>query len=214
MVKLKQFILSGLVFFTLNSFSQDKVNYTAVGNLEELVQKLNSNSSEITTICSDFVQEKHLEFLEETIFTKGKFWFKKDNHLRWEYTDPFNYIVIIDNGKFIIKDDEKVSEFSISSNKAFQEVNNLIISSIGGSLLEEEKFEIKAFENSSTYLVSLIPIDEMMKNVLHKIELYFNKTSLDISKVKMIEDEADYTIISFVNKKFNEDLPANIFVVN
>ena len=124
------------------------------------------------------------------------------------------FAIVAGADKNISKDEEKIIEFDINSNQAFQEVNSLIISSVKGSLLEEDKFEIDAFENSTTYFVSLIPLDEEMKNILNKIELYFDISSLNISKVKMIENEDDYTIISFTTRKLNESVPANIFILN
>jgi outer membrane lipoprotein-sorting protein len=205
-----------LVFLFIKSvvFSQDALKYYPVSNLHEIEQKLAANSAKINSIKSDFIQEKHLEFLNDTIITKGKFWFQKENFLRWEYTSPFKYIIVINNGKFIVKDEDKVSEFDINSNKAFQQVNNLIISSVKGSLMEENMFEIKAFKNETTYLLALVPKDINMKNVLNKIELYFDAETLDVIKVKMIENEQDYTIISFINKKYNETIPTSTFIVN
>ncbi|MEN8121054.1 MAG: outer membrane lipoprotein carrier protein LolA [Bacteroidota bacterium] len=209
---MKQFILLFLLIISLNSFSQEK--FYPVKSIKELEQKLNASSAKINTITSDFKQEKHLAFLNDIIITKGKFWFKKENKLRWEYTSPFKYMIVINNGKFIIKDEDKINEYDINSNKAFQEVNNLIINSVRGTLLEDDKFEITAFKNSSTYLISLIPKDSEMRKVLNKIELYFDISDLNINKVKMIENEEDYTIISFINRKLNEDILANTFIIN
>jgi outer membrane lipoprotein-sorting protein len=214
MQKLSGILILVFLFIKAAVFSQDNLKYYPVSNLQEVEQKLNANSAKINSIKSDFIQEKHLEFLNDTIITKGKFWFQKENLLRWEYTSPFKYIIVINNGKFIVKDDDKVSEFDINSNKAFQQVNNLIISSVKGSLMEENMFEIKAFKNETTYLLALVPKDINMKNVLNKIELYFDAETLDVIKVKMIENEQDYTIISFINKKYNETIPSNTFIVN
>lgn len=214
MLKFKEILILVFIAMVLNVFSQDALKFKPVDNLKEIEQKLNDNSLKINTIKSDFVQEKHLEFLEDTIITNGKFWFKKENSLRWEYTSPYIYTIVINSGKFIIKDDDKVSEFDINSNKAFEEVNNLILSSVKGSLLEEDKFDIVAFKNTNTYLIALTPKDENMREVLNKIELYFDAATLDVLRVKMIENEQDYTVISFINKKYNENIPDNTFIVN
>ncbi len=211
---MRQFLILILFMLSLSSFSQDKAKFYPINNLKELEQDLNANSAKTNTISSDFIQIKHLEYLEDTIITKGKFWFKKENKLRWEYTSPFKYIIVINNGKFVIKDKDKISEYDINSNKAFQEINDLIISSVRGTLLEEDKFNVTALKNASTYLVKLTPKDEKMKEILNKIELYFDIASLDIVKVKMIENKDDFTIISFINRKLNEEIPANIFIVD
>jgi len=90
----------------------------------------------------------------------------------------------------------------------------MIISSVRGTLLKDNKFTISLYQNKSSYLVKLIPKNKEMTKVLKAIELYFSKSDLNIFKVKMIENEDDYTVISFTNKKINETIPANIFNLN
>ena len=121
---------------------------------------------------------------------------------------------MINNGKFSIKDGEDTQEYDINSNKAFEELNNIIVSSVRGMLLQQDKFSIEAFEDSKTYLIKLKPKDMQMAKILANIELYFDKKALDIVKVKMIENEEDFTIISFKNKKINEAISSDIFSVN
>ena len=80
------------------AFGQDK-SYTPVTNMKDVETKLNNASAQTSTITCDFTQEKHLEYLDETIISKGKFWFKKENRLRWEYMTPFKYLILLTNGK-------------------------------------------------------------------------------------------------------------------
>ncbi len=187
--------------------------YVAVKNIKELEKKLAETSAKTNTISSLFTQEKHLAFIDDTITSKGRFWFQKENKLRWEYTSPFKYIIVINNGKFIIKDDEKKSEYDIDSNKAFQEVNKLIVSSVRGTLLEEKKFSIKAYKNSKTYLVKLQPKDPKMKGIIQEIALYFSTKDHTIYKVIIKENKEDFTIITFKNRKINEAIPASTFIL-
>jgi len=201
-----------LVGSSILAFGQDK-SYTPVTDMKDVETKLNNASVQTSTITCDFTQEKHLEYLDETIISKGKFWFKKENRLRWEYMTPFKYLILLTNGKFIIKDEKKTSQYDINSNKAFQEINNLIISSVRGTLISDGKFDVVAFENATTYLIRLTPKDAQMKKIIKKTELTFDKKDLSVSKVKMIENEKDYTIITFINKKLNEIIQDNIFTV-
>lgn len=188
-------------------------SYQPVGNLKELSQILNENAGKTNTIISDFVQIKHLAYLEDSVVTSGKFWFKKENTLRWEYTNPFKYIIVINNGKFIVKDESKKNEFDIKSNKAFQEVNKMIVSSVRGTLLEENMFDIVAFKNATSYLIRLTPKNKNMKSIIQQMDLYFNNKDYTIFKVIMRENKDDYTVISFKNRKINEPISANIFIV-
>jgi outer membrane lipoprotein-sorting protein len=205
-----------LIFFVHTAlFPQgEKDDYTPVKDAGNVVNELKTASTKINTIKSDFVQEKHLAFLNDIIISKGKFWFKKENQLRWEYMTPFEYVIVSDGEKFIIKDENNIKEYDIRSNKVFQEINNLIISSVRGTLLEKADFTFSVFENDDSYLVKMIPAKEEMFKVLKRIELYFNKSDKNINSVKMVENEDDYTVISFVNKKINEAIPSDIFSVD
>jgi len=188
--------------------------YFPVKDPKAVVNELKSASTRINTIISDFTQEKHLAFLKNVIISKGKFWFQKENLLRWEYITPFKYIIVSNGEKFIIKDGSNIKEYDIKSNKVFQEINNLIISSVSGSLLEKKEFTFSIFQNHNSYLVKMTPTEPGMHKVLKTIELYFNKSDKNIYRVKMIEDKDDYTIISFENKKINEAIPSDIFSAN
>ncbi len=187
--------------------------FSAIVDTKVVEDKLNSNASATNTIVSDFVQEKRLEYLDETIISKGKFWFKKENMLRWEYTVPFKYMIVISNGKFIIKDEEKTSVYDINSNKAFQEINKLIISSVRGTLMSDNRFNINLYQDNTYYLVKLTPKDAAMAKIINNTEVYFDKKDLSVCKVIMIENAKDFTIITFTNKKLNETVADTIFVV-
>ena len=199
------------VLFELSLFPQESEKYSPVKDMDKVERKLAGNSMKINSIISDFKQEKHLAYLNDVIISKGKFRFKKENFLRWEYVTPFEYVIIINGDQFIIKDGDSTKEYDIGSNKIFREINKLIISSVKGDLLEKKEFSISIFENAKSYMVKMIPEKQEMKDVLERIELYFNKSDLDIFKVKMIENEKDYTVISFENKKINEAIPPGTF---
>lgn len=195
----------------LLSFEWKATDFTQVKDLKALEEKLNSNLEKINSIKSDFIQQKQLEYLDETIVSKGQFWFKKENQLRWAYDEPFEYVIILINGKFIIKDESIVNVYDINSNQAFLEINNLIIGLVRGSMMDHAKFEIEAFENDTQYLVKLVPKDSNMSKVISNMEVYFDKKDLTVGKIIMHESASDFTVITFINTKLNEPIPDNIF---
>lgn len=211
---MQKVVLIILLFVQTGLSGQQPQKFTPVANLSEVEEKLIAQSQKTNSIISDFSQKKHITYIDEIIEAKGKFWFRKENNLRWEYTSPYEYIIAIYQGKFFIKDDGKVSEFDIESNKAFQQVNDLIIKSVRGTLLEGDEFHVRAFENVSAYKVKLTPKNPDIKEVLNQVELYFNKSDLAIYKVKMVESEQDYTTISFHNRQINEEVPSHIFIID
>ena len=190
-------------------------NYTAVKDIEQLEKLLIENSNKINTIVSDFVQEKHLAFIDEVVISEGKFWLKDNTSIRWEYYEPFSHTIIIHDNKFMTRDDRgRVSSFNVNSNPVFKEINNLIVSSARGDLISDEKFKLAAFENESYYLLKMTPVDENVKQVISNTELYFDKNNLSVTKVVMIENDNDFTVISFKNRQFNVQVESSIFDIN
>ena len=54
--------------------------------------------------------------LAEKITSKGKFWFKKESKVRMEYTQPYQYLMIINKDKVFVKDGQKENKISTKSN--------------------------------------------------------------------------------------------------
>lgn len=206
---LKYIPIALLFFISLNLLGQSK--FVPVNDSKVIEQKLLEASSNTKTIACNFTQIKQLEYLSTAIESSGKFWFANGNKLRWEYTEPFKYIITINDGVFTIKDDDKISVFDTKSNKAFKELNDILMSTVDGSLMNSGKFEYSVSENDQAYLVKLTPKGQEMKEILSNINLYFSKSDLTVFKVKMIETEQDYTIISFTEKNLNKEIDPTLF---
>lgn len=174
--------------------------------------KLAKMAESTSTISCDFVQEKNLVILSQKIVSKGHFYFKKENNIRWEYTSPYKYLIIISNNKLFVRDDKNQNQYDLKSNKMLQEMNGFISGCIQGDILKNDKdYAIGYFENTKLYYVRLIPRSEKMREMLTEVEIWFDKNDLTVSGLKMIESGDDYTQISFINKKLNIDIPLEKF---
>lgn len=187
--------------------------FNKLKDVDSLISKIKTYTSETISIKSDFIQEKHLNMLEEVLISEGHFIFQKENNVLWEYTHPIDYAIIVYDGKFIIRDIDKFSEFNIESNRMFKEINNMIITSVSGNFLNNPDFEATYFENSEFYMVNLIPVKLEVKEMLSEIEIYFDKKDISVSKVKFIEPGDDFTLIKFFNKEFNQPISKQVFKV-
>ena len=207
----KNFItLSVLTFYCFSSFSQS--SYKAIEDISLFKSNLAEMSRKTNTIKSDFIQEKNLSFLSEKIISKGLFYFKKENKIRWQYTEPFDYLIIINDDKIFIKDEDKESKYDMGSNNIFNEINKIITGCVQGKILNNDKdYKIEYYENDNFYYVKLTPYSEKMKEFLSNIDIYFDKKDLSVSKLEMIELLGDYTKIEFLNKKLNEEIPDKEF---
>ena len=95
-----------LVFST--TLSAQNKDFKTMKDTALFKQKLLEKSKATNSIESNFTQEKNLSMLSEKIISKGHFYFKKTNLLRWEYMSPTSYLIVINKDKIYIKDGKKV----------------------------------------------------------------------------------------------------------
>jgi outer membrane lipoprotein-sorting protein len=177
------------------------------------IQKMTAQSKLTNTLESDFEQEKYISVMSEKIISKGHFCFKKANKLRWEYITPFVYLIVINGPKMFIKDNGKVSKYDINSNKIFKSINEMMMNIVQGTLFNNKDYSVKYYENDKQYQLVLTPVQKGAKEFLKTINLFVNKSDYAVTRVKMIEPGGDYTTISFTNRKTNEPIADEKFVV-
>ena len=207
---IKYFLVCFLVIFELPAWAQ--VPATPMKDVPGFRQKLTEVTEGINTIESDFTQEKKLSILSNTIVSKGLFCFRRENNIRWEYLQPYKYLIIISHDKIFIKEEKDQKQYDIQSNKMFQEMNKFISGCIQGDILKNDKdYKIGYFEDSRYFFVTLVPVSEKMRQMLNEIQIWFDRTDLTVARIRMIESGGDYTKIDFVNKKLNTDIPVEKF---
>ena len=205
MSKILSTILSFFIFTSI-LYAQGDL-FKEIKDTDKIKIELGKLTENTSTIQSQFVQEKHLSFLTENIISKGEFYFKSPSQLRWEYSEPYEYIIVFNDKNIFIKDEEKINTYDTESNKMFSEINNMMIGTIQGNLFtDSERFAVKYLENSSQYLLELYPKLAEMKSMLKTIKIYIDKSDISLAKIQMIESSNDYTSINFVNRKLNQPI--------
>lgn len=213
MNKILSTIISLFLFITILNAQEN--GFSKVKDMEKTKSDLSKLTENTIAIKSQFVQEKHLSFLTENIISKGEFYFKSPDKLRWEYSEPFEYIIVFNDKNIMIKDGAKISTFDTESNKMFSEINNMMIGTIQGNLFtDNERFEVEYFENASQYLLELDPKLPEMKSMLKTIKIFIDKSDISVAKIKMIESLDDYTSIDFINRKLNQTIDDKEFNIN
>ncbi|MBS1916155.1 MAG: outer membrane lipoprotein carrier protein LolA [Bacteroidetes bacterium] len=188
--------------------------YSRITDITKFKETFSAASQKIASIKSDFVQEKNLSMLSEKITSKGKFWFKKDNLVRMEYNQPFQYLMIINKNNVFIKDGQKENKVSTTSNKLFQQINKITVDCVQGTALDNTDFKFSVFENEKNYLVELIPVAKNLKEYFKSINIFVDKKDYSVNKLDMRELSGDNTVISFINKELNVTIPDAQFAIH
>jgi outer membrane lipoprotein-sorting protein len=198
--------------FAVSMYAQPK-GFHAVPNVPLFQQSLARSTASLQSIQSDFVQTKHLSLLSDKITSKGMFYYRKEDKVRIEYTSPFQYLLVMNGGQIMVKDEQKTSRINTRTSKVMQSVNRIMIDCMRGSVFSNPDFKVTAYENSSNYLLSLAPANDGMKKMFSKIEVYLTKTGYDVDRLTMNEQGGDYTDMDFSRTQHNIALNDALFKV-
>ena len=171
-------------------------------------------SASFTSLQCSFDQKKTISVLSESVNSKGKLLYKKENKLCWEYSSPYYYLFALNGDRVYIKNEKITNQFDTKSNTLFKEISLLLVNSINGvGLIDHKKFDVVFFENKTTIRMQLAPKNKTLKSIMSSIILYFEKSTYLVHNIEMVEPSGDSTTIVFNNVILNQPINDEKFVV-
>lgn len=207
--------LSYVLFFaiTFSGFSQSD-SFKPIPDANNFKKEFAIQSQKVSSIRSEFTQEKSLSMISEKIISKGEFWFKRKDKIKIQYNTPFSYLMIINGTQMISKDGNRANRIDASSNKMFKQINRIIVDCVQGTILSNKDFDSKVFENANQYLLMLSPRLKVMKEFFSTINVTVQKKDYSVSVIELLEQEGDKTIMKFSNKQINTGIDDEIFTLH
>jgi len=189
--------------------------FTSADDLSNLLDELKTAAMATETLSSPFVQEKYLEIFSEVLLSQGQFIYRKPDQLRWELLSP------VASG-FILRGDEGERWNSLShEHESFSVKRDPVIGMIARQLLAwaqvdldwlQQRYRIKLVERDPVIL-KLHPLDAGEAGFIDHLQVQFSADRSHITKVLMVEQGGDSTLIRFTAVEINSSLPANAFQV-
>lgn len=171
-----------------------------------VVKAINAFSGKVNTLKVDFKQEKTSKAFTDKVVSQGKMSYKKSNFLRWSYTSPTTYSIILNEKGAFLKNAK-----GSTKNKALGELGGLIARTISGDGLTQNKdFKITFYKNKDI-VAYMQPINKRLQGIYKSIEVYLNPKNYSATKVKLNEKNGDVTVITFTGHQTNVTLSANEF---
>ena len=200
------------MIWSLNSFCQHR-EFTPIEDTAKFKSKFISLAIQTNSIKCDFIQEKNMSMISEKITSNGEFWFKKESKVRMEYTQPFQYLIIINQNRIYVKDQLKENTISTKGNKLFRQISQIIADCVQGTILNNPEFKTCIFESGQVYRIQMVPTSKGLKDFFKAINITVDKRTYNVSKIEMIELSNDNTIISFLNRENNTDISDALFYI-
>jgi len=196
------------LFFSLNLFAQQELSETEIAQFQG---KMIAKANELKTLQANFIQTKKMEMITDETVSRGKLYYQNSEKLKWEYTEPQDYVIFLISDELHINDAGDKSVRNTASSKLFGKIAKLITGTISGKLLQDnENFNFSYFKENDKIIAVIIPKDKHLKQMLSEIQMQFNAESL-VEKVSLMEESGDATVIEFSEIQWNKEIPPSVF---
>lgn len=172
-------------------------------------------SKEIKTIQCDFSHEKEMLVLENKVVMNGAFYYDCNGNIRLSYVEPKGNEIIFTKEQCMFSVAGKKTVISIKSNPMLRQLSSMLIASMTGNIeMFEMGWEIAYKQTNEEYILTLIPKNKRAEKMVSKIVLHFEKQSMSLSIMQMVEQGGNISKYKFKNKRFNESIKPSVFDFN
>ena len=179
---------------------------------QKVISALTQAASSMQTLQCRFVQEKTSSMLAEPSIAKGTMHYASPDRMRWEYTEPYAFALVV-NGEQIIKvTDGKAETLDGKSSRMYQGMVSLIMGSASGKkLFDASVFDVALYDDNEFWRAEMTPKRRDMKRMFSQLVFRFDKKTNGISRVEFKDAGGDVTWIRFEDMKLNEVIDDNVF---
>lgn len=192
----KLYLIGFLMLISIFSFAQSN---------DEIMEMLTRQAASMQCMNCRFTQQKTMAMLAEPTVSEGLMSYNAPDKMRWEYTSPYSFALLVDGEKItkIIDGNEEVLD--AKSGRMYQGIVSIIMSSATGQkLFDKSMFDVAITDDGEFWKAEMKPKKHNMKRMFSMLTFYFAKSTNIINKVEMTEASGDVTTIQFYDMKINE----------
>ena len=171
---------------------------------QEVMSQLSQAAASMQSMQCHFVQEKTSPMLAEPSVSEGVMYFVAPDKMRWEYTSPYPFALVV-NGEHIVKmTDGKTEALDGNANRMYQGIVSIIMGSASGKkLFDATVFDVAMYDDGDCWKAEMTPKRRDMKRMFSQLVFRFDKKTNGISRVEFIGSDGDITLIRFEEIKLN-----------
>lgn len=154
------------------------------------------------SLQGQFVQEKHLVFLQKPFISSGEFRIDHSAGLHWQVLEPLASLMVVD-GSTVLLDGKPMVDRGVG------QLMGLIMFSVMEGRLDEltDYFAVTGEAASSQWQLSLIPESSRLKSVLQKIELRGDDY---LREIEIFERDENRTVIVLSEMRTRDAVQASL----
>lgn len=181
--------------------------------LDEILAQLKTTAGTTETLLSDFVQEKNLSIMAETLVSQGRFAYQKPDQLRWELLQPIasGFVLRGRQGDRWNSLSRKVEAYAIDRDPVMGMVAKQLLAWARVDLDWLESHYRMALKSEQPLCLLLTPRDQGEAGFIDHLEVTFASDLNYVEQVLLAERSGDSTLLKFVNVALNGTLSPAIF---
>ncbi|MBQ3710169.1 MAG: outer membrane lipoprotein carrier protein LolA [Bacteroidales bacterium] len=177
---------------------------------ETEAQKVTAALTETATAMQNlqcrFVQQKTSSMLAEPTVSEGVMAYAAPDKLRWEYTAPYPFALLVEGEQIVKVTDGKTEKLDGKSGRMYQGMVDLIMGSASGKqLFDASVFDVTLYDDELYWKAEMTPKRRDMKRMFKQLVFRFDKKTNTINSVEFIESGGDVTSIQFKDLKINSN---------
>lgn len=181
----------------------------------EIAAHISAASAAIQTLECDFEQSKEVALLDAVMKSSGRLYYMAGGLLRWEYTEPYAYLFVMNGDKVMVGNGANSSVIDIRTNRMFRKISEIIVSGIDGSAIgDTDSFGVSFAEEGDWVVVEMTPLRKDMKGFFSGIRLYFSPEDWMVGRIVLEEATGDSSVITLSGRKLNGKLDETVFEIH
>ncbi len=206
-------LIGYLLLIVLGCFPLRAKAVSQTDSLADVFVRLQSAAAKTRSIASDFVQEKQLAIFSETLKSKGRFFYRQPDQLRWELLTPVasGFVLNGQQGQRWNSLSRETRSFAIATDPMMGIVARQLLAWARVDMTWlQKRYRIELLDTQPIRL-KLLPRDQGEAGFIEQLQILFAADRSHVVEVEMFEKGGDKTRLRFTNVRINQPLTEETF---
>ena len=126
---------------------------------EQAIRQVAEANSSLSTLESDFEQERTIKMMNRTVESAGRLYFDRAGRLNMTYSTPKGDLKLINGNRFIVRSGGKTNSFDTEKNVGMRLLRNALLNSFRGdvkTIAEENAVQLEYEETGGCHVFTVM----------------------------------------------------------
>lgn len=178
--------------------------------VDDIVERIAAECAGMKTMKCDFTQISTVPLMDEKQISSGKMIYRQPSALKWIYTEPFNYSLIIEDDNISVDTDQGHTELDNDASRMVRGLTGIVLGCMSGQNLKDKRlFQTTVTEQDNEWVAVLIPQRREMKRYFSEIVMVFAPETSLLKRLTMKDQNGGSTEVIISNVSINGDYEAD-----